>query len=126
MLGTDVVVWAGADSVTAGWFSGGGANWSSLVQSLWEAVLCTSLAIGLPVLFRELADRQGPLLKSLAADTYIVYMIHIAVLVALQAALAGADLPPLVKFGLVTLAGVPLCFLLAAGLRRLPGLRRVF
>lgn len=115
-----VAPWLGTN-----WFSSGGANWNSLAQSFWEAVLCTSLAIGLPVLFREVADRQGPILKSLAADTYTVYMIHIGVLVGLQAALAGVDLPPLIKFGLVTLVGVPLCFLLAAGLRRLPDMLKI-
>ncbi|MFN8536415.1 MAG: acyltransferase [Thermomicrobiales bacterium] len=114
-----VAPWLGTN-----WFTSGGANWNSLAQSLWEAALCTSLAIGLPVLFREVADRQGPFLKSLAADSYTVYVIHIAVLLTMQAALANAALPPLVKFILVALVGVPLCFLLAAGLRRLSGMPR--
>lgn len=129
-VGLAAAALAYAYSLVAGWlgtnwFSAGGANWSSLVQSLWEAVLCTSLAIGLPVLFREVADRQGPFLRALAGDTYTVYVIHIAVLVALQITLADAALPPLVKFALVTLVGVPLCFLLAAGLRRLPGVPKL-
>jgi len=32
---------------------------------------------------------------------------------------------PLVKFALVSLVLVPLCFLLATGIRRLPGARRI-
>ncbi len=32
---------------------------------------------------------------------------------------------PLLKFALVSLILVPLCFLLAAGIRRLPGARRI-
>jgi hypothetical protein len=40
-------------------------------------------------------------------------------------ALAGMALPPLAKFALVTALGLPLSFLLTAGLRRLPGVRSV-
>jgi hypothetical protein len=80
------------------------------------------MAIGVVVSCREWADRQGPLPHALAADTHGVYLIRVGGLLGLQAALAGVDLPPLVKFGLVTLAGVPRCFLLVDGLRRLAGL----
>jgi hypothetical protein len=45
--------------------------------------------------------------------------------VGLQAVLLGVSLPPLAEFALVTLIAVPLSFLLAAGLRRLPGVRAV-
>jgi hypothetical protein len=38
---------------------------------------------------------------------------------------AGADLPPLAKFAIVTLVGAPVCFLVSDGLQRLPGLRRI-
>ena len=65
------------------------------------------------------------MLRALAANTYGVYLIHLLLVVGLQAALAGADLPPLAKFAVVTLVGVPLCFLVSAGLRRLPGVRRI-
>jgi hypothetical protein len=49
--------------------------------------------------------------------------IAIVPVVGLQFALTGSPLPPLVKFGIVALLAVPLCFLLAYGLRRLPWVR---
>jgi hypothetical protein len=52
-------------------------------------------------------------------------VIHILPVVGLQFALAGVALPPLAKFALVTAVAVPVCFALAAGLRRLPGVRSV-
>jgi hypothetical protein len=45
------------------------------------------------------------------------------VVVGLQFALEQVSLDPFIKFAAVTLTGVPLSFLLSAGLRRLPGIR---
>jgi hypothetical protein len=42
-----------------------------------------------------------------------------------QLALEGLGMPPLAKFGVVTLIAVPLCFALGYGLRKLPGVRCV-
>jgi hypothetical protein len=107
------------------WFlvTGGGPN--SVLWSTWESFLCVGLCVGLPVLFRErehLFDR----LKPLSPAAYGAYVIHVVpVLVGLQFALVNVDLDPFIKFALVTLLGVPLSFALAAGLRRLPGVRAV-
>jgi glucans biosynthesis protein C len=98
----------------------GGLDWRSLVWSGWEALICVGLCVGLPVLLRERLARQGALLRWLSPNAYAVYIIHIWVVVALQFALASSSLAPLVKFAIVTLVGVPLCFLLGALLRRLP------
>jgi hypothetical protein len=132
--------WLGVGLAAAAWryayslsgltvLSASGTSWpglaSGLFWSTWEALLCVGLSIGLVVLFRECANRQGRLLRLLAANTYGVYLIHVLLIVGLQFAVAGADLPPLAKFAVVTLVGVPLCFLVADGLRRLPGLRRI-
>jgi peptidoglycan/LPS O-acetylase OafA/YrhL len=97
----------------------GGLDWRSLVWSGWEALICVGLCVGLPVLLRERFARQGALLRWLSPNAYTVYIIHIWPIVALQFALASATLAPLAKFAIVTLVGVPLCFLLGALLRRL-------
>ena len=134
------LVWLGVGLAAAAWryahsLSGltilptrgtdGRAMVSGLFWATWEALLCVGLSIGLVVLFRECANRQGRLLRLLAANTYGVYLIHVLLIVGLQFAVADTDLPPLAKFAVVTLVGVPVCFLVGDGLRRLPGLRRV-
>jgi glucan biosynthesis protein C len=106
-------------------FAGGGLSLGALLWSAVEACICVGLCVGLLTLLRERASWQGGLLRELAAGSYAVYVIHVFPVVGLQAALAGSPMPPLAKFGLVTLLAVPLCFALAYGLRRLPGVARV-
>jgi hypothetical protein len=54
-----------------------------------------------------------------------VYIIHIFLVVPLQVVVIGLVAPPLVKFALVVLLTVPICFALASLLKRVPGLRAV-
>ena len=103
---------------------GGGPD--PTLWSVWEAFICVGLCVGLPVLFREYMSAPGRLLRAMAPNAFGAYVVHVMpVVVGLQFGLASTRLDPFAKFALVTLAGVPLSFLLAAGLRRLPGLRAV-
>jgi glucans biosynthesis protein C len=106
-------------------FSAGGMHVSALIWSTVEACICVGLCVGLLTVFRERANRQGALVRELAAESYGVYVIHVFPVVGLQMALAASPLAPLAKFGIVTLLAVPLCFGLTYLLRRLPGVTRV-
>jgi len=106
--------------------AGGGFTFESLLWSTWEAVMCVGLCVGLLVLFRERYRAPGRVLRWAAPNAYGAYVVHVLpVVVGLQLALATVSLDPLLKFALVTVVGVPLSFLFAAGLRRLPGMRSV-
>jgi Acyltransferase family len=94
--------------------------------SVWEAFICVGLCAGLPVLFREYVSVPGCLARAMAPNAFGAYVVHVLpVVVGLQFVLADVSLDPFIKFALVTLAGVPLSFLLSAGLRRVPGIRAV-
>jgi surface polysaccharide O-acyltransferase-like enzyme len=102
---------------------GGGPH--PMLWSVWESFICVGLCAGLPVLFREHLSRPGRL-RAIAPNAYGAYVVHVLpVVVGLQFALAQVSVDPLTKFALVTLTGVPLSFLVAAALRRLPGTRAV-
>jgi glucans biosynthesis protein C len=105
--------------------AGGGLSAGAALWSIWEAFICVGLCLGLVALFRERFDAPGRWLRTAAPNAFGAYVIHILPVVGLQLALAGVALPPLAKFALVTAVAVPLCFALAAGLRRLPGVRSV-
>jgi glucan biosynthesis protein C len=111
--------------VDLGLFIGGGLSVGALVRSTIEAFLAVGLSVGLLTLFRDRLNRQGALMRELAAASYAVYAIHFFPVVFLQGVLEGSPMPPLAKFGLVTLIAAPLCFGLGYGLRKLPGVRRV-
>jgi surface polysaccharide O-acyltransferase-like enzyme len=98
---------------------------ASLATSAWDAFLCVSLCVCLPVLFREKFDFRGKVLKAAADDAFVVYLIHPFVLVPLQGILMWTDIPALVKFVLVSAGGIALSFTLAHLIRKIPYFARV-
>ncbi|HSJ52143.1 MAG TPA: acyltransferase family protein [Anaerolineae bacterium] len=103
----------------------GGWYWQSMLYAQWEALLCVSMCIGLIYLFRRRRDRQGPVARELSRAAYGAYLIHEPVITALAVVTAGVALYPLLKFALAAVASVPLCFALAALIRKLPYFDRV-
>ena len=89
-----------------------------IIALFWESLLCCSMCIGLTVLFRERANVQTRLSKWLAESQYAAYIIHLFVVLGFQALLVGLAAPPLVKFALVTLASIPVTFLIAGLIRK--------
>jgi hypothetical protein len=106
-------------------FDSGGATLRALAGAIYESFLCTSLCVGLLVLFRERLASTHALLRSLSASSYAVYILHVPIVVALQFAFAGANLPALLVFGVVCALAIPISFAVAEVLRRMPGFRSV-
>jgi peptidoglycan/LPS O-acetylase OafA/YrhL len=103
--------------------AGGGPTLSSLARSAWEALLSVGLSVGLIVLLRELVRRPHRLVDGMARDSYPAYMLHIPVVVGLQAGAEGLDLPVGVLFALVAVAAVLLAFGIGHVAGKTPGLR---
>lgn len=108
-----------------GLFAGGGLNSRSLLFALWESLYCCGMCVGLLVLFRERVSITGRLGRFLSANVYAVYLFHVPVVVLLQYALGTGAPSASLKWGLVTLAGVPLTFVVAGLIRRLSGARSI-
>lgn len=89
-----------------------------LLLPLWEALLACSMCIGLTVLFRDRLAASNALLDELGKSSYAAYMVHLFIVIFVQALLLGLLAPPLLKFAAVTLITVPLSFLLAGLIRR--------
>lgn len=103
----------------------GGLHWQCFAYALWEQCLGIAIIISLFVLFRRKFDRQGKLAKELSAGSYTVYIIHTPVLVSFTLAIRYITLHPLLKFALVAIVTVPLCFALGSFVRKLPLARRI-
>ncbi|MEV6507788.1 acyltransferase [Streptomyces sp. NPDC051642] len=106
-------------------FGSGGLNAPAALWAVCESALCVSLCVGLLTLFREAVTGGGRVSRELAADSYAVYIVHLPLVVTLQYYLSGRGLSAAAAWTAVSGAVVPAAFLLAAGLRRLPGFRRV-
>jgi surface polysaccharide O-acyltransferase-like enzyme len=103
----------------------GHGTWPSLVMAICEQALAVGLVLGLLVLFRERLDQQGRGRRFLSAHAYTVYVIHPVVLVALGYALSDVQAPAVAKFALLAVLALPLCWVVAFGVRALPGARTV-
>jgi len=103
----------------------GGWHWQALAYALWESFLCLGMCIGLIYAFRRYRHGQGSLARFLSRNAYAAYLVHGPVITIMALAARDVMLHPLVKFGLVSLVTVPLCFGLSGLIRRLPYANRV-
>ena len=103
----------------------GGWHWQAFAYAMWEQLLAVAIIIGLLVLFRQRWNHQGRLAREASSSSYTVYIIHTPVIILFALAVRDVRLYPLLKFALVAAVTVPLSFLLAAAVRRLPLARRV-
>jgi glucan biosynthesis protein C len=103
----------------------GGPYWQSLAFSFWLTFLMVGIIVYLLYFFRERLNRAGPLAQSMAANVYTVYIIHQTVLFVLHVLMLPVNIPTIVKFIIVSLLAVPLCFLLSSLIRKIPYATRV-
>ena len=103
----------------------GGLNWQSFIYAFWEAVLSISLSICLIYLFRKKFNHQTKLFKEISKSTYSVFIIHAIVIVLLSYSLKDLMFHPLVKFAIVALVGIPLCFLISFYITKVRFLKKI-
>lgn len=89
------------------------------------AVLGVGLSLVVLTAFRRFAPGTGPIRQFLSANAFTVYVIHPVVLVALALLLRGLAAPAFIKFAALLVLSVPMCWLLACLLRRIPSVRKI-
>jgi len=89
-----------------------------IIYPIWEMILCCGMCIGLTVLFREMLDFQGRIARAMGQSQYAAYIFHLFGVLLFQFAVLSLDLPPLVKFILVTLVSIPATFLFSNWVRK--------
>ena len=103
----------------------GGFTWQAMVYAIWETIMMISIIIFLLYFFREKLNRTTAFFTVMGASVYTVYIIHQTVLYGLNIVFLSVPIPSFLKFFAVSLIGVPLCFLLAFLIRKLPYAKRV-
>ncbi|WP_157683550.1 acyltransferase family protein [Microlunatus soli] len=101
-------------------------TWQSAVYALWEQTFAIGCCLALLVFFRRFVNRQGPIAAELARSAFPAYVVHAPVITWLAVAMAPLGLNAVLGFVVAAVLGIPLTFAVAAGVRRLPGLRHVF
>jgi glucan biosynthesis protein C len=109
----------------------GNGSWPSAVYALWDSIFAVSMCLASITFFRRFFNGESPFGRFLSQQSYAVYVIHSPIIVLLAygfyLALASTaiDLAPLLKFGIATVIIVPLCFIIAYTIRKIPGVARV-
>ena len=103
----------------------GGAYWQNLAYCLWESTMLIAVLSFILYFFRERVTQAGRLERALAASVYTVYIIHKTVVITIDIFFVPLSIPPALKFVLVALIAVPLCFGLAMLILKIPGTKRV-
>jgi fucose 4-O-acetylase-like acetyltransferase len=105
--------------------SRGGEVVRHIVWNIRESFIAAGLSIGLLTWFRKRFSRQGKLMAAMSAASYFVYIIHVYVVVALQILIVGLSMPAFIKFVLVTVFGVIICFSISHLIKMLPFTKRI-
>lgn len=115
-------------ALLSGWGAfAGGLHWQAFVYALWESLMGVGISMGLLVFFRQRMNRQGNLAKFFSQQAYAVYVIHALILVCVaEYVLHALHIYPLLKFVLAITISIPLCFVCAYLLRKLPLVRKIF
>ncbi len=104
----------------------GGLCWQSAAYSLWESFTAVAVSAGLIALFREKFSAQSKLVKAMSDSTFAVYVFHTPIIIAAAQWFAPVVWPPIIKFSLLVLVCVLVCFAAAHFIiRRVPVLRRI-
>ncbi len=103
----------------------GGWYWQSFAYAVWETILLIAINVFLIYFFRERFNHTGSIAKSMAGSVFTVYIIHQTLLYLAQALMLPVNIPSILKFFIVPLIVVPICFLLAIPIRKIPYAKRV-
>lgn len=103
----------------------GNGHWQSAMYALWDSVFAVGICLALISAFRYFFNRAGTFSTFLARHSYTVYIIHIPLIVYLAFLFRGVEVGSLVKVAGLSAVAVPLCFIAAYLIRKLPFARRI-
>lgn len=114
----------------------GNGTWQSAVYALWDSTFAVGMVLASITFFRRYFNGTSRLGKFLSQQSYAAYIIHVPITVfmayALYVALSqsgidigGIHFGPLLKFGILSVIVVPLCFAIAWLIRKIPGVSKV-
>jgi membrane-bound acyltransferase YfiQ involved in biofilm formation len=95
------------------------------LSAIWESLFAVGVIVALLVLFRQKLNHQGMLARVMSENAYAGYVIHPLVLVGLGYALSPVHAIAIVKFTVLIVLALPLCWASAYVVRALPHAKRV-
>ncbi len=103
----------------------GGVGWESLAFAVLYGVVSVAFSLWCLAWVRRRWPTHGPLLTKAGRGSYATYVLHPVVLVLVMLAFRVVPIGPELKFVVVSLVAVPVCFAVGYAVTRLPGVGRV-
>jgi glucan biosynthesis protein C len=103
----------------------GNRTWQSAAYALWDSIFVVGMCLAAITFFRRFFNGESSFGRFLSQQSYAVYVIHVPIVVFVGVALKGVELAPLLKFALAAVIALPICFIFAYLIRKIPGLSRV-
>ena len=99
-------------------------DWLQL-RALSEILLCAVMSFAFISVFKRFVVSRMPLLDSLSANSYSMYLVHYPIVIWLQYAVLRVDLEPVVKVVIVFAAALVSSWVISIGLRRIPFISKI-
>lgn len=103
----------------------GGFNFQSFVYSMWEPFVAIGIILTLIRYFERKINTPTHFKNGLSSTAYTVFIIHPVVIVGLSLFFTGIALYPTVKFFIVSILGVILCFVISSVIIKIPYAKRI-
>ncbi len=103
----------------------GGLSWQSLCYSIWEALVGVGLTMGLIYFFKMRFNFRGRIIKWMAHNAYATFVVHPLIIVPLTYLIRDLGIDSLLKFLIIGLVGIPLCFTAGMLLKKIPGAKTI-
>jgi peptidoglycan/LPS O-acetylase OafA/YrhL len=103
----------------------GGLNWASVSFAILYSVVSITFTLWCLTWVRRRWPTHGRLMAKAGRGSYATYLLHPVVLVSVMLAFRAVPLGPQLKFVIVSLVALPVCFTVGYAVTRLPGVGRV-
>jgi len=98
----------------------GGLNAYAFAYALFESFSCLGLIIGLLYQFWRYCNSQSALMEKVSRNSYLVYILHLPIVVLYQYLFSFAHLDPYLKFTLVLILAIPSTVCISNLARKIP------
>ena len=103
----------------------GGVRWASLSFAILYGVVSIAFTLWCLAWTRRRWPTHGPVMTLAGRGSYATYLLHPVVLVSVMLAFRAVPLGAELKFIVVSVVAVPVCFVVGYAVTRLPGVGRV-
>jgi len=101
-----------------------GAGWPIMLTAVLYGIISVAFTVWFTALIRARWSGDGPLRARAGRASYATYVLHPLVLTAIMVLFASLALAPELKFLVVAVVAVPVCFLAGYAATRVPGISK--